>query len=323
MLVQVKLVDLELRSLFQNTPFLVKNVYIKDGVVCSPLEPVEIDVEDYPYLKEVHLSDPLPRKEVNVDILLGLSHVHAFETGKTIKPKNPENAPTLTETVFGYIVSGPYTTKKEGNRVSCQEMHVGTRIRNIDDLDEGLERFWNIESLGIKDQKQPLTADGRKAVEHFEETTIFNGERYVASLPFREDAVPLKNNYKKALRLLEATERRLRKDDEKKKLVSEAMQQYVDLGFAHELTPQEEEQFSQGQQYYIPSHPVFKESESSPVRMVFNASSEDENGNSERNAFAWTECTTGFGTSTATVSLAFHHRYGRHQEDVLHDRAGA
>jgi len=55
--------------------------------------------------------------------------------------------------------------------------------------------------------------------------------------------------------------------------------EYVDKGFAHELT--EQKLLNNKPKYFIPHHPVFKDtSTSTKIRIVFDANAKDCNGNS-------------------------------------------
>lgn len=153
-------------------------------------------------------------------------------------------------------------------------------MQSGEDLDSKIEKFWKVESVGIISEKRPLTADEHRPVKHFKENVTFNGERYVTALPFRDDAVPLESNYGNALRILKSTERRLLRNPEKRKQFTESIEQYEKNGFAHELTEQEERDLEVKEHFYIPALRVFQESETTPTRTVFNASSTDKNGNS-------------------------------------------
>ena len=45
--------------------------HVKDGVICSSLEAVHLNSTCYRHLDGLHLADPVPRGEVDVNILLG------------------------------------------------------------------------------------------------------------------------------------------------------------------------------------------------------------------------------------------------------------
>ena len=276
---EAKTVQFELSSLFEDKPVRIEGAYICEKKICSPFEAVNFEIEKYPHLRGLRLADPMPRNKVDIDILLGVRHFHGVVLGGFIKSENPMTEPTAMSTVFGHVISGPYASKNEMNK--CIEMHVGIRVHNHEELDAKLERFWEVESLGIGTDKRPFTEDERRALDHFEKNVKYDGERYEVSLPFRKDAIKLENNYQHAKRILESTERKLLKNPERRKEFSDAIEVYEKMGYAHELTKEELEFYRKGEQYYVPSHPVRREdSESTPTRVVFNASSKDRNGHS-------------------------------------------
>ena len=55
--------------------------------ICTPLEPVEICLENYPHLQSLILADSYPRGPVNGDILKGEDFYFSFMSGKCKKGK--------------------------------------------------------------------------------------------------------------------------------------------------------------------------------------------------------------------------------------------
>ena len=107
----------------------------------------------------------------------------------------------------------------------------------------------------------------------------FNGEQYVVGLPFKQDAPELISNYNEAFSRLLTTERSLKKNPEKREAYTTAINEYVENGFARELTNSELDEINVSKRYYIPHNPIFKmTSASSKVRIVFDASAKAPNG---------------------------------------------
>ena len=145
---------------------------------------------------------------------------------------------------------------------------------------EGLDQnFWEQEAVGLIDKTQSFTHDERDAVEQFNESVTFNSERYVVGLPFKRDAPELMSNYNEAFSRLLTTERSLKKDPEKKEAYITAINEYVENGYARELTNSELDEIDSCKRYYIPHHPIFKmTSASTKVRIVFDVSAKALNG---------------------------------------------
>ena len=74
--------------------------------ICTPLDPVELNLEKYPHLKNLVLADVYPRGSVDIDVLIGADFYFSFITGNCMKGKTL-NSPTAVESTFGWIVSGP------------------------------------------------------------------------------------------------------------------------------------------------------------------------------------------------------------------------
>lgn len=167
----------------------LKDMYIREGEICSPFEPVELDINEFTNLKGLELAHDFPRQEVKIDVLLGVRHYWMVVEDDVRKLLDLTSSPTATKTVFGYVVSGPYKTNKKLKKSKCSELHVGVKIKDIEDLDVKLEKFWKSEAIGIVDDEgRPMTEDERKAKKIFDD--------------------------REAERILEATERRLLSDPE-------------------------------------------------------------------------------------------------------------
>ena len=83
---------------------------VKRGLICTPMEAVDLDISNCPHLKHLHLADRFPRKESNVDILIGLNHYLRLVSGEIIRHPQEEMSdayPSAMKTVFGYVLLGP------------------------------------------------------------------------------------------------------------------------------------------------------------------------------------------------------------------------
>ena len=141
-------------------------------------------------------------------------------------------------------------------------------------LEKVLEGFWNLESIGLVEKNDVYIREEGDAVRSFK-------SRYVVALPFKENSPELLSNYSQARTRLISCEKSLKRDQLKHAAYKTAIEDYVKCGFARELTKEELKANKDKPKYYVPHHPVFKESSSSTkVRIVFNASAKDPNGNS-------------------------------------------
>ena len=64
--------------------------------ICTPLEPLDISLENYSHLKSLIRADSYPRGPVNVDILIGVDFSFSFMSSKC-KKGDTINAPSAVE----------------------------------------------------------------------------------------------------------------------------------------------------------------------------------------------------------------------------------
>ncbi|GFU21132.1 integrase catalytic domain-containing protein [Trichonephila clavipes] len=89
------------------------------------------------------------------------------------------------ETEFGWIAGGRLQ-RTNTNNFSCYF------LKDNDSVDDTLKLFFELESLGIKDD--PCYRKDDQAMNIFKETVQYNNNRYVVELPFRKHRNELSNN---------------------------------------------------------------------------------------------------------------------------------
>ncbi len=98
-----------------------------------------------------------------------------------------------------------------------------------------------------------------------------NGQ-WLIPYPWKRDPHELPDNREQAKRKLEATERRLLKNQENATAYDKEMTNMNNLGFSRKLSEEELKQYN-GPVHYVSHHEVLRpESKSTPVRIVFNSS---------------------------------------------------
>lgn len=218
------------------------------------------DIKSFPYLQNLVLADPSTNKTNGIDILLG-----AAEYAKILKPgliKGAESEPIAQNTEFGWIVSGQSTT----NSVRKAVVHVST-------LDEQLEKIFATDDT--VEESSP-TDEQKMCEEHFKSThTRDEDGRYIVQMPFKNglSEPSLGESRKKAMATLFQLENRFRKNDSLRTEYSKFITEY------HEMNHMELcNNFHSG--FYLPHHSVMKESTTTKLRVVFNASQRTSNGSS-------------------------------------------
>ena len=225
-----------------------------------------VDSSDWGIPEGLMLADDNFNMPNSVDVLLGADVF--FEVLRHDKKTRPGNYPVLQDTDLGWIVSGkiPLAEPEEVLRKSFF-------IRNSDNLDQQLQRFWGIEELPNK----TWTAEEMFCEEHFKKrTSRDDAGRYIVRLPRREGQGRLGESYEQSKRRFHQLERQFQEHPDLHQAYSEFMQEYEELGHMNKLS---EDASSAEDRYFLPHHAVFKSSSSTKcTRVVFDGSCCSSNG---------------------------------------------
>ena len=132
------------------------NVYVTSYVVpviCSPVsnQQTQDTLVCYPYLQGLQFACGTS-DSVSVDVLIGADYYWSFFTGNIIK-KDP-SGPVALETKLGWVLSGPAVcpTSTKSCTVNLSSTHVlKIESTEISDMKDDLQKFWDLETLGIKE----------------------------------------------------------------------------------------------------------------------------------------------------------------------------
>lgn len=232
--------------------------------ICGDLPSVQVPYELYLEYKHLELADPQFTKPQGIDILLGAQAYAQLLTQES--PNLLPGFPTALRTRFGWVIFG--ATEDH----SCPTATSVTLLTQSQTLDASLTRFWEIEEV-----VQPVSKEDPEeamAEAHFLSTHSRDADgRYVLRLPFRPGAEPEKlKNRNSAEGCLMALERRLNRNPPMKEKYTAFMQEFLDLKHMQPAkTPGS---------YVLPHHCVLKESTTTKLRCVFNASAKDQTGTS-------------------------------------------
>ncbi|XP_062703568.1 uncharacterized protein LOC134286023 [Aedes albopictus] len=234
---------------------------------CLPTATVKINGWNLP--QEVELADPEFFRSRKVDIVLGIQAFFSFfQSGKEISLG--QGLPTLTESVFGWIVSGEIFAPVDGavqGRLSCN-------IAISENLVEILTRFWSCEEVGTVNSYSP---EETRCEEQFVRTVRREADgRYTVTLPKDEQILrQLGESREIAEKRLRSVERRLSRNPELQGQYNDFMAEYLELGHMRMV----EDSNDAVQRVYLPHHPVIKESSTTTkVRVVFDASCKTSTG---------------------------------------------
>ncbi|XP_071574714.1 uncharacterized protein [Temnothorax nylanderi] len=224
--------------------------------------------QEYPHLQGLHLADTDPSSRESIGMLIGADLYGSILLDGL--RRGPSDTPVAQHTIFGWILLGPVSENQSASHVSTLHCSV------LPDVDDSLKRFWEIEEP--PKASTTLSEEERLCEKHFSSThsRLPNG-RYMVRLPFKGISVDLGDSFQTASKCWDRLERRLARNPKLHEAYSEFLREYEDLGHMNPILPHET---APGSSFYIPHHPVFKESTTSPLRVVFNASSPTTNGTS-------------------------------------------
>ena len=130
----------------------------------------------------------LPREQKPIDVLIGLDFYYSFVTRDIVKTDLSE--PVAVRATLGWALCGPTGTASSESTVS-----MNVQVSTNDQLNETLQSFWNLESIGIKSDDMPLLNKTEENVlNNFKESLTFKDGRYEVSIHWKENQVTLKGN---------------------------------------------------------------------------------------------------------------------------------
>ncbi|GFX73255.1 integrase catalytic domain-containing protein [Trichonephila clavipes] len=166
--------------------------------------------------------------------------------------------------------------------MDCWRTTPGTNTNNFscyflkdnDSVDDTLKLFFELESLGIKDD--PCYRKDDQAMNIFKETVQYNNNRYVVELPFRKHWNELSNNISVAKQRFQSLWGRLRRDKTLYTQYKETIQDYLNQGIIEKVNDTEINVHKP--MYYLPHQAIKKEGRvTTSTRIVFDAASHQAN----------------------------------------------
>ena len=230
-------------------------------VICLPLSRPSVDKHMLDSFRHLQLADDLPGGEMTIDILIGQDMFWELISGEVVRG---DKGIIAQRSVFGWVLSGSCGNPSTG----------GVAMLNISNIPEDIiSKFWDLESIGVEEK-----SDSDLFMDRFKEDIVYIEEsgRYEVGLTWKEKHPPLLDNRSTAVSCLKRLEKRFERDPQLREGYSEAFQQMEDSGFIEEVATDESKK---NPVFYLSHHPVVcKESISTKIRPVFNASCKGPNG---------------------------------------------
>lgn len=249
------------------------------SAICVPLvsSPIQNQFlqdtpKKYPHLSSLNLADDC-NGDAQIDILIGADQYWNIVTGGTIRH---ESGPTAIHTKLGWVLSGPINEMptKTADSVNLTSTHVlkcqATNPISHGSWDPQLEKFWNLESLGIQ-------TDERSVYEEFDQKISYDGFKYTVGLPWKEPHPILPDNYGLSKKRLMSLFTRLKSEPEVLKEYHSVISEQIERGIVERVF--EDTSGELGDVHYLPHHPVIRrDKHTTKVRVVYDASSKGPGG---------------------------------------------
>lgn len=239
--------------------------------ITDRLPTTNISVKSLNYLNHIQLADDKFYQPSKIDGIIGASlFLHILGTSKVV---GPPNLPMAVQTSLGYIVMGniPTTTKTpiQNSQTFCAIVEPS--------LEQILHKFWEVEEIPAPSVINQEDAE----CENIFRTTTTRDEtgRFTVALPFKEYPPVLGNSFDIARKRFYYLENKFKNDPFFKNNYSEVIKDYITQGHMTLVSPVLNDQVNSNA-YYIPHFAVLKNSVSTPVRIVFDASAKTSNSRS-------------------------------------------
>ena len=141
-----------------------------------------------------------------------------------------------------------------------------------------LTDFWTTETMGVAVKPcvckaDKLTQTEREEAKLIEESCFKVENQLMIPYPWKKDPNLLSDNRGLAIKRLESTERRLKRNTEQAEAYCKQTEEMESMKFARKLSKEEQDKYN-GPVHYISHHAVMRRDKTStPVRIVFNSSS--------------------------------------------------
>lgn len=224
-------------------------------------------LSEYEHLKNLRLADTVTNCNEPVDIMLG-----TVEHAIIIKPglvKGKPNEPIAQDSEFGWLISGGLGEKSKNKSVRAVSL-----VSNVE-MNKKLDSFFASNDIddNSDDECESSTDEEKYFEKFFNETTIRDKSGFIVRIPFKNKAEPKFGDSKKvALATLFQLENRFAKNAKLKQEYSDAMNDAIKKGHMKLLASEPKNA------YFLPHHAVFKDSTTTKLRTVFNASQKSSNG---------------------------------------------
>ncbi|XP_055326288.1 uncharacterized protein LOC129580119 [Sitodiplosis mosellana] len=226
---------------------------------------VDENLAEYDHLANLRTADVITEQSGSIDLLLGV-----VEYTKILKAgliKSHDEAPVAQNSELGWLIMG--AVGRVAKRVN---VNIASLVSNVE-LDKKLAEYFA--DNDVLEDEEEMSAEEQFCENFYQETTSRNENGvFTVKMPFKDGEPVLGESKKCALATLFSMEKRFAKAPNMKKLYVDSMNEAIESGHMErvEIEPKNA--------HFIPHHAVMKDSTTTKLRIVHNASQKTSNGRS-------------------------------------------
>ena len=249
--------------------------------ICSAVS-AKVNIDNHVHLQGLELADMSIAEtgQQDIDVLIGSDYYFDIVSGDVIRGCS---GPVPVSSMFGWVLSGPTSAEESREKFATTNLIIerpelmtlspfDISHSENDELCNALQKFWDIESLGVREKPPVSQSDGGEFLEsiHFNE----NEGRYEVGLPWKEGLVPASNEYELCVTRLRQLHSRLKKNKELLRDYDNVIKDQVKSGII-EAVP--EHNYDQAPMHFLPHHGVIRSNrETTKLRVVFDGSAKSD-----------------------------------------------
>ena len=185
-------------------------------MICTPIKNqlVKFVKEKVENFRDLKFADEGSGDEI--DMLIGSDYYWSLVTGRIVESGLSDGLVAI-ETKLGWVVSGPVVGSSDTSIISVNSSHV-LSVNCEDSLNDQVKKFWDLETLGIRDIE-------KSCYEDFEETITRNEDnRYEINLPFKQNHPIIHDNFEQSKTRLKGLHEQLKRNPDLMKKYDEIFQ---------------------------------------------------------------------------------------------------
>ena len=218
-------------------------------------------IANYPYLKELKLAHPVTGAEnFQISVLIGADFYWSFVRDKIIRG----DGPTAQQSKLGYLLSGPLSLSTS-QPTTTNMSHIAIIPKEVSK--PTTEQFWLLETAGTLDEDVQRNDD--TFLQIYQQTCITQNSdgTYTARFPWKPNHPYLSTNFTTAYKRTKSLISRLAQTN-LLNIYNDIIMDQVRRGFIEQVDSAEPFMNT----HYLPHHPVRKDSQITPIRIVYDCS---------------------------------------------------